>query len=194
MFVSISSSLVFYNPRVHIRSKSTPTHKELDNRASSSEHVKSSRSGVLTITYEACGSVNSTEILARHFITFQPPDLIVSAPQKQVTSDEAAVIWQFVNDSTANVERFYWIADISNLERAPAGTPQRDQMRSLLRLHGLACVKGSFAQRTIMNVAARASRLLGYSDRDGHIGFFDDETSARAWVDSLRKEAKQSSQ
>jgi hypothetical protein len=142
---------------------------------------------------EVLGTVNSDQAITRHRVIFEPPDLIVSAPQKSLTTEEAAIIWKFVYSSTANVERFYWISDISKLERSPPGMRTPDVMGSLSKLHGLACIKGGFAQRTIMTVASRASKLLGFRLMGSEVAFFDDEPAARVWIDSLRQKAKSQS-
>ncbi len=134
--------------------------------------------------------MNSDPALTRHNVRFEPPDLIVSAADTEMTLDESVAIWKFIADATANVECYYWISDISRFDRSPP-TPRNDEvLRTLSRAHGFAFIHGGFAQRTIMTVALRAARLLGYVHQDCQVEFFNDEATARTWVDSLREKAK----
>lgn len=134
--------------------------------------------------------MNSDPALIRHNVRFEPPDLIVSAADAKMTLEEASAIWRFIADSTINVERYYWISDISRFDRAPP-TPRTDEVfRTLSRAHGFAFIHGGFAQQTMMTLAIRAGRLLGYMAKDNEVKFFDDEATARAWVESMREKAK----
>lgn len=134
--------------------------------------------------------MNSDPALIRHNVRFEPPDLIVSSADTKMTLEEATAIWKFIADSTINVERYYWVADISKFDRAPPIARTDDVMRTLSRLHGLACFHGNFAQRTIFTVALRAARLLGRMSTDSELAFFNDEATARAWVESMREKTK----
>lgn len=134
--------------------------------------------------------MNSDPALTRHNVRFEPPDLIVSEADTMITLDESTAIWKFIADSTMNVERYYWVADISKFDRAPPIARTDDVMHTLSRLHGLACLHGNFTQRTIFTVALRAARLLGRMSKDSELAFFDDEATARAWVESMREKAK----
>jgi hypothetical protein len=49
-----------------------------------------------------------------------------------------------------------------------------------------AVIGGNFQQRTLITVILRAARLLGLLRADAVFEFFQDESSARAWVDSLK--------
>lgn len=131
--------------------------------------------------------VNS-DPMTRHQVVFEPPDLILSAPQTTLTVEDAMTIWNFINEATTSVERFYWIANISSIERAPPGVRSPEMLRGLSKLHGLACIKGSFTQRTIMMIASRAARLLGLRLIESEVAFFDDEAEARVWIESLRRQ------
>ena len=137
--------------------------------------------------------MNRDQILARHRVVLEQPDLITSKPNKVLTPEENEVIWAYVLEVTAGVGRFYWISDISDLERlSPTGRTQA-AADVLHKLHGLACIGGSFAQRTIMTVGVRAAKLLGFNIGASHVAFFENDASARVWVNSLRDEARSQS-
>ncbi len=134
--------------------------------------------------------MNAEQRMARHRVVFEPPDLLLSKPDKIITHEDNEVIWKFILSATANVERFYWIANISELERLPPATKTANAASVIAKLHGLACVQGSFAQRTIIGISARAAKLLGYRRAESDVGFFDNESEARAWIESLRRQAR----
>ncbi|HRI64549.1 MAG TPA: hypothetical protein PK156_09920 [Polyangium sp.] len=134
--------------------------------------------------------MNAEQRIAHHRVVFEPPDLLLSKPNKIITQEDNDAIWKFIFHVTASVERFYWIANISELERLPPATKTANAAGAIGKLHGLACVQGSFAQRTILGISARAAKLMGYRHAESDVGFFDNESEARAWIESLRQQAR----
>lgn len=127
------------------------------------------------------------DVLEQHRVAFEPPDLITSFPTGTLTLEATRIVWQFVDASSAQTDRFYWLSDISRLERYAAGDHGVLVRKVMAKLVGAAIVGGNFQQRTIMSVLFRAGRLLGITRTDACVEFFENESSARAWVDSLRK-------
>ena len=135
------------------------------------------------------------DALERHRVAFELPDLITSFPTGTLTLDDERIVWEFVADACAQTDRFYWLSDISRIERYATGSidlyTNTDQgvlvQKVLNKLVGIAIVGGNFQQRTIMSVVFRAGRLLGAMRPTMEVKFFRDESSARAWIGSLRE-------
>lgn len=127
------------------------------------------------------------DALERHGVAFEPPDVVTSAPKGILTLDDARVVWQFAGEACAQTERIYWLSDISRLERYAPGDPGETARKVMAKLFAVAIIGGNFQQRTFIAVIFRAGRLLGSSRVDAEYEFFRDESSARAWIDSLRK-------
>jgi hypothetical protein len=133
------------------------------------------------------------DALERHRVVYEPPELITGFPTGTLTVEAARIIWKFVDESCAQTDRFYWISDISGLGRYAAGDLEEHATRAMRKLAGLAIVGGNFSQRTMMTVLIRAARLLGRVHKDSQVEFFPDETTARVWIDSLRKKHAETS-
>lgn len=131
--------------------------------------------------------VQEHEVLQQHRVAFEPPDLVTGAPKGTLTVEAAHIIWEFVDRSCAHVDRFYWMSDISGLDRYATGEQGPVVWKVMAKLAGVAFIGGNFGQRTIMTVLFRAARALGAARKDAAVEFFRDEASARAWIDSLRK-------
>jgi len=126
-------------------------------------------------------------VLKQHGVAFEPPDVMVSFPTGILTRDDARIVWEFAAEACANTARFYWLSNISNLERYAPGDQGIAVRNVMTKLVGLAVIGGNFQQRTTVSVIFRAARLLGATRKDAKLEFFDDNDAARAWVDSLRE-------
>jgi hypothetical protein len=126
------------------------------------------------------------DALKRHRVVFEPPDILTSAPIGTLGLDDAQAIWQFADASCAQTDRIYWLSDISRLDRYAPGDPGGPAKKVLNKMAATAVIGGNFQQRTLITVILRAARLLGLLRADAVFEFFQDESSARAWVDSLK--------
>lgn len=129
---------------------------------------------------------NPEDAAARHFIRFEPPDLILSRPEGELPPEEARVAWDIVRKETSALEAFYWIVDISRLRRYSRETMRTMPEDMVQKIRAYAVVGGSFQQRIILSVGIRAGRLLFPWARSLRFEFFPDEPSARAWIDGDR--------
>lgn len=136
---------------------------------------------------------HDNDALERHRLAFEPPDVVTSSPTGTLSVDDARIVWQFVDKACAQTDRFYWLSNISRLERYATADQGLIVKSVMTKLVGVAIVGGSFQQRTIMSLMFRAARLLGALRADVEVEFFRDESSARVWVDSLRKKRAASS-
>lgn len=127
------------------------------------------------------------DVLERHRVAFEPPDLVRSNPTGTLTLHDGRIVWEFVDNACAQTDRFYWLSDISHIERYATGNHGVLFQKVMAKLVGMAIVGGNFQQRTLISVVFRAGRLLGATRADTKIEFFRDESSARAWIESLRK-------
>ena len=113
------------------------------------------------------------DVLEQHRVAFEPPDLITSFPTGTLTLEATRIVWQFVDASCAQTDHFYWLSDISRLERYAGGDHGVLVRKVMAKLVGVAIVGGNFQQRTIMSVLFRAGRLLGITRTDACVEFFD---------------------
>lgn len=124
-----------------------------------------------------------------HCYRFEEPDLFFLGDVGDVTGADMACMFDRVEELAARTgRRLFWISDISRLgrvtEEAGKLSVERD-VKSLLRatiLYG-----GSFRQRLLANMVAKALLILKPSRSKRPLYFCATEAEARALVEEMRR-------
>ncbi|MDC3952657.1 hypothetical protein [Polyangium jinanense] len=130
-----------------------------------------------------------------HRYRFEEPDLFFLGDVGDVSGADMACMFDLVEELAARTgRRLFWISDISRLgrvsEEAAKLSIQRD-VKQLLRatiLYG-----GSFRQRLLANMVAKALLVLKPNRSKRPLFFCATEAEARAMVEEMRQEEGSSS-
>ncbi|MDI1481527.1 hypothetical protein [Polyangium sp. y55x31] len=129
------------------------------------------------------------EYLGRHPIRFEPPDIVICQPIGAVTVDDLRAGMAYIDKTSKQIGRgVYYLADLSKLTRyAPSMVVENFKNFPMSSLRGSAMFGANLYHRAVVDMILRAVRLLKLEVGRIPIESFPDETSARAWIDELRR-------
>lgn len=128
--------------------------------------------------------------IEKHRIYIEPPDLFIFVADGDVSVDVALRTQEAIAAFERDKDYIFLLADIAGMGAMPvdarkaASRPEATQ-----RLRAFAVYGATFAQRVVLVLVIRAFSLLKGGD-PVHIGAFDTEAEARAWL-AERREAIQ---
>lgn len=126
--------------------------------------------------------------IGKHEVRFEEQDTVYVRVVGDVTPRELDEIFSLLQAYGEGRDRQYWL-----IEMAEAGTMSAESRRCAsawaprLRIGGVAMFHIGFEQRIIANMLTHVYRLIGSLTYP--VKMFDDEASARAWLESQRRRA-----
>lgn len=122
----------------------------------------------------------------RHEVRFEEPDLVHIRVVGDLLASDLEVLYPILQRRSEGRARQLWL-----MEMAEAGTMTAESRRfsagwvPRLRIGATAMVHVGFEQRIVTKMLTSVYRLFGVMDFP--LKFFDDEASARAWLESQRR-------
>ncbi|MDC3952334.1 hypothetical protein [Polyangium jinanense] len=119
---------------------------------------------------------------------FEPPDVLVFCPAREMTTADAGRIAGFAVDAARRAGGLFTVSDLSkslgHMSISAAIEFNRQFDTSFMRAGAI--VVASYRMRAISETLVRAARLLKLDVAKAPVRYFEDHASARAWFDELR--------
>ncbi len=127
--------------------------------------------------------------IGKHGVRFEPPDLIFSRPDGDMSVDEHLQLIKFVQCIPQPPKGLIGLIDAGKGGRVDPAAMKMPEVRQHSRNHrAVVYFNARFYHRTIIALFQRVNKILKISDHDIPIMIFDTEAEARAWVDTFRNQ------
>lgn len=129
------------------------------------------------------------QFVGKHAIRFEPPDIVFSRPDGDMSAAEMRQIMELVALLPEPEKGLFGIIDASKAGRSDPAAVKMPDVRALSRKHrAVIYINARFYQRTLVGIFQRANKLLKVAPDNGPIHFFDTEAEARAWIAEQREQ------
>jgi len=129
-----------------------------------------------------------TRQFGRHTLSLEAPDLVFVRLDGTIDADllNGVVEWQRSWDTSNG--HYFVLCDVTSIGAVPPDTRHLFQNFPLNEyVTTTACFGAGFTVRVIIDMRARAQRLLGRQPAGSQIHFFANEAQARAFLEEARK-------
>ncbi|MDC0749896.1 hypothetical protein [Polyangium mundeleinium] len=122
---------------------------------------------------------------------FEPPDVLVFCPAREMTPADAERIATFARDASRRTNGLFTVSDLSKTlgHVSVSSALEFNRQFDTKFLRAGAIVVTSYRMRAISETLVRAARLLKLDVAKAPVRYFEDHASARAWFDTLRQGA-----
>ncbi len=128
--------------------------------------------------------------IGAHTTWFEDPDLIVLRLAGDVSLEDAEEINRRHFELIGDREAIFMLVDMAGLGTdKPAGRKLTSEALTKMPLRGLAVCHAHMEARVMAKMIITGTDLFKTEEsEDFPVGFFDDEPSARAWIEERRRE------